>query len=286
LILRVRSALVLLPPLAAAAIAGGMVWSMLVAIAAAVASLELYDLARQRGVRPTRLVGPPLAAALVFSASPTAMELTRPLLAAGLLAAFAAQIIRPADERSGVDWAMTLVGPLYVGILLGYGVLLRGLPGGLGWTVLLIVMVWSNDSAAYLVGRRLGHTPMAPSLSPKKTWEGALACAIASLLIGVLAPVVAAAGPQAVAAFSAWAVDTAPADGTIASTPWWALASVGVVLAVVAPLGDLAKSFLKRQAGVKDAGQLIPGHGGIVDRVDSLLFAAPVVYYAALAFRP
>jgi phosphatidate cytidylyltransferase len=134
---------------------------------------------------------------------------------------------------------------------------LRWLPNGFEWTLLILAAVWLNDSSAYVTGRWMGSHPMAPTLSPNKTWEGALAAAAVST-----AGTLVAATPLGI--------------------PLPAAAVLSAQVAVLAPIGDLTVSYLKRQAGLKDSGQTIPGHGGILDRVDSLMFAVMGAYYVAL----
>jgi phosphatidate cytidylyltransferase len=121
----------------------------------------------------------------------------------------------------------------------------------------MFLITWVNDSAAYFVGKAIGRHPCAPYLSPKKTWEGTIGGWIGGLVAAVL--------------LGQWLVDL----------PWSHGLALGALVATVAPFGDLAKSMVKRQMGVKDFRVLIPGHGGMLDRVDSLLFVAPVVYYYA-----
>lgn len=152
-----------------------------------------------------------------------------------------------------IDAVATFFSTVYTGLLI-FLYLLSTLPNGFVWLVLLLACTWSNDTMAYLVGRRWGNRRMAPELSPGKTMEGALG--------GVLASIIAA---LAVALFF--------------TQPLWPVMFLGMITGMAAQAGDLVESAIKRQAGVKDAGKLIPGHGGILDRFDSMLFTAPLVYY-------
>jgi len=265
---RIASAAVLLPLVVGAAVLGNPWWGLGATGIALLALREQTDLARARGLRPAAPIAYPLAAALALSGFLPGLDLVRPALAGAVVAAYAWQIARPPAERSLADWTATLAFPAGVGILAGYLVLLRGRPDGLAWTMLLLTMVWANDSAAYLAGRTFGRTPFFASISPKKTREGALGGLLAVVAVGLLAPTAGAAVPALL--------------GPLAAVSPMALAALGLAVAVVAPAGDLSQSYLKRQAGAKDSGRLIPGHGGILDRVDSLAFAAPVVWYAAL----
>jgi phosphatidate cytidylyltransferase len=160
------------------------------------------------------------------------------------------------DFRTGVvraAWA--LLGAVYAGGLLGYGSLLRGSPGGREIVFFVAFATWAGDIGAYYVGSRFGRRPLAPRISPKKTVEGALG--------GIAATVLAAAlGSGAI-----W-------PRLPVGTAIW----VGAVVAVVGIAGDLAESAVKRGAGVKDSGTIIPGHGGVLDRLDSVIFACPVLY--------
>jgi phosphatidate cytidylyltransferase len=166
-------------------------------------------------------------------------------------------------ENALRDWALTLAIPLYLGWPLALFVALRGPAFGLGstgfwWTLSVFAMVWGNDTGAYLTGHFFGKTKLAPRISPAKTWEGF-------------------AGGLAIAIIGAFIFSIA------LHLPWYASLTMGVFTAIAATLGDLAESMLKRGAGVKDSGQLIPGHGGALDRLDSLLFAVMVVVvYAAI----
>jgi phosphatidate cytidylyltransferase len=130
----------------------------------------------------------------------------------------------------------------------------------LAWALTVILCTWIGDSAAYLVGRSLGSQQLAPALSPHKTVEGAAGGLLAALATGSL--------------IFAWS----------GLGSWWIGAVAGAGIGIAGQLGDLGESFLKRQAGVKDSGAVIPGHGGILDRIDALLFAFPVGYLLAASF--
>ena len=158
----------------------------------------------------------------------------------------------------GGAFAVTVFGICYVNWLLGHGFWLRDLPFGKQWVLLLIWVTWLGETAAYLVGSTVGRRPLAPVISPQKTIEGA----VAQFCVSVVAAVVG----------QAWFFAALPREHAVA---------VGVLLGVVGQVGDLVESALKRSVGTKDTGHLIPGHGGILDRVDSLLFNTPVLFYYA-----
>lgn len=157
------------------------------------------------------------------------------------------------------DTAFRILGVVYIAVPLSYVVLLRGVERGEWWLLFALVVVWANDTMAYTTGRLIGRNKLAPSVSPKKTIEGL----IGGLLGGVVAAFV----------FNHFA--------GLGMTP---VVTVLVSLAggAVAVVGDLAESVVKRSAGVKDSGQIIPGHGGIMDRIDSVLFTIPPLYYFLL----
>jgi phosphatidate cytidylyltransferase len=164
-------------------------------------------------------------------------------------------------ELEGVvrELGARMTGYLYGAVLPSYFVLLWNLPQGLHWIFLTMAITAVGDTAAYYVGSSMGRRKLLPGISPNKTVEGALA--------GLLGNVV---GAQAY--------------GVILFPGWAALLGIPLALLVgtVGQLGDLSESMLKRSAGIKDSGELLPGHGGILDRLDSLLFAVPVTYYWAV----
>jgi phosphatidate cytidylyltransferase len=143
-----------------------------------------------------------------------------------------------------------LGGIVYCSVTLGFLVLM---PREL--VFILLVMVWVGEAAAYFCGRAIGRHPLAPKVSPKKTVEGAVAGLIGSVAAGTLTGV--------------W----------LLGEPWTSLVGVSAVTGIVAQFGDLAESVLKRSVGVKDSSSILPGHGGILDRLDSLFFAVPVFYW-------
>lgn len=158
-----------------------------------------------------------------------------------------------------LDSAGTLMGTMYVG-LLNYFYLLRMLPDGWIWLIFTLAATWACDTAAYFVGTAFGRKKIAPALSPKKSVEGSIGGFAGSLLVGVLFSLI---------------YDFLP-------LPKMLLLSLS--LGAAAQVGDLLESAFKRQAGVKDSSGLIPGHGGILDRIDSTLFTTPLVYYFVLLF--
>ncbi len=172
---------------------------------------------------------------------------------------------------------------LYLALSLGLLIPLRQGPDSKFLVLFALFSVWAGDTAAYYVGRNLGRHKLAPVVSPKKTWEGAIASVVASVIVAVLLfhfrdPLNALfAGEPALHAFPA------PPENSRAFSLVTVIA-LGVIANVAAQFGDLFESVLKRGANIKDSGSLLPGHGGILDRIDALLFAIPVVwYYAALS---
>ena len=156
------------------------------------------------------------------------------------------------------EMSFNLLSVFYAVILLSHLYLLRQLPRGLELTFLTIILVWATDTGAYLIGRQFGRHPLAPQVSPKKTVEGSLGGLLVSITVAIVF----------------WRL----AGGAA----WITYAVLGVVIGISAQVGDLFESALKRSAGVKDSGKLIPGHGGILDRFDSLIVALPLVYYGVV----
>jgi phosphatidate cytidylyltransferase len=189
-------------------------------------------------------------------ARPWAVPLALSLAVAGCLA------LGLAHADAGPDWTrvgLTLLGVCYCAWLLGHAVWLRGRPDGPGLTLLALAVTWCGETAAYVVGRRWGRRPLAPRVSPAKTVEGALAQVVVSV---------------AAACLGIWAEVLSAAHAL----------TIGLVLGVTGQVGDLVESFLKRSAQTKDAGGLVPGHGGLLDRLDSLLFNVPALYYYSKVF--
>jgi phosphatidate cytidylyltransferase len=225
------------------------------------ALLELVAVLRARATRPARPVVLAMGALLVIGAyleGPAALSFG---LLVTILAAFGWYLIDRGRTEVTRNVAATVFATVYVPFMAAHLALVVGradhyVGALIGYAVLVVIY----DTAAYATGATIGRRPIAPQVSPNKSWEGALGASIACLLAGAfLLPL--------------WAP--------------WTLAS-GLVLAVatcvVAPLGDLSESMLKRDLAVKDMGSILPGHGGVLDRVDALLFMAPVLYYVLAAF--
>jgi phosphatidate cytidylyltransferase len=190
------------------------------------------------------------------------------ILAAGAFAALLWFIAFYSGSRYLAAGIFLVGGPVYLAFLLGHALPLRDIGGGgdLGrdWLLFALLVTFATDTGAFLTGRLLGRHAMAPGISPNKTWEGA------------------------VGGF-AWAVLAAVALGLIfdLAIPRWQQAIIGAAVGVVSQLGDLFESKLKRLSQVKDAGGILPGHGGILDRLDSVVVSVPVVYYLlATVFKP
>ena len=186
-----------------------------------------------------------------------------PALVFVLLGTSAWVLLRSPVHDAAVQWGWTLAGVLYLGWTLGHFIALRHQTLGKEWVFFLLLTTFACDTMAFLVGRRWGRHKLATTISPSKTWEGGLMGLVASLVVG----------PTLV-----WLLRS--------PIPWWQGLALGGLVGVFAQLGDLMESALKRGAGVKDAGTFLPGHGGILDRMDSLLFSVVVLYYYVLWILP
>jgi phosphatidate cytidylyltransferase len=263
---RATSAAVLVPVLLIVLAVGGLALSIAVAIITVLAAREVFALIRSSGQPTLPALGTVLALTVVVDAAfPEVLEGSGLLLVAvGIVLVAVASFTRP-DPRDGLaTWMATTFGALYVSMLafvlrLGHAAPttpatapLAVLGSERGWVLLLILAVWAYDTGAFLVGRRFGRERFLTHISPSKTYAG---------LVGGIAATTVVVGVLLVGL----------------GQPIWHAAILGPVAALAAQAGDLAESMLKRAAGAKDSGTLIPGHGGMLDRVDSFLFAAPVV---------
>jgi phosphatidate cytidylyltransferase len=166
------------------------------------------------------------------------------------------------QDQASTDFSVTLAGGFYLGWIGAYLISLRNLPEGVWWVLTVLPAVWLADSGAYLVGSRFGRHKMTARLSPKKSWEGY----IGGILVATLVT------PLLCLLWKVWAgpaTSVTPLSGAI----------LGLVLGVFTVLGDLGESMIKRQVGKKDSGSLLPGHGGVFDRIDSWLWAGVIGYY-------
>jgi phosphatidate cytidylyltransferase len=172
----------------------------------------------------------------------------------------------------------------YIALPMAMLVQLRQQWAGAFWLLYLLLVVWAGDIFAYFVGRSLGRHLMAPRISPKKTWEGAAASVAASLVVGILL----FNHALQISSFLLRIGLIQRRDGLFAleKPEIWPIVLLTIALNVAAQLGDLVESLIKRGAGVKDSGTILPGHGGMLDRIDALLFAAPVLWFYAVALFP
>ncbi|HYU76643.1 MAG TPA: phosphatidate cytidylyltransferase [Ktedonobacteraceae bacterium] len=189
-------------------------------------------------------------------------------LSAALVISFLWLFFRKKLDGAFVDWALTLAIAVYLGWSMSFFLLLRGyeigwpfnhgpwwlLPRGVWWLLTVLLGVWGFDTAAFFTGRYFGRHKLAPRISPGKTWEGVFG----GLVLSIIAALLCTVKPLGV--------------------PWYLAIVLGIVLGCAAVVGDLAESLIKRQTHVKDSGQIMPGHGGMLDRIDSLMFAVIVVY--------
>ena len=262
LVRRLLSTLVLLP-LFVWMVAVGPVWlfGAVMVLAGALGQWEFTGMFERAGVRTFRVLG--LVGGSLVTASFALPVSERVAFTAVLLALLAVGLLRPPANRPVWEpMAVTLLGVCYVNWLLGYTFWLRDLEAGREWVLLLVSVTWLGETAAYLVGSSVGRHKLAPSISPGKTVEGALAQLVMSVL--------AALGARATF-FPALSLESAVV--------------VGLLLGVVGQAGDLLESAIKRSVGTKDTGRLIPGHGGMLDRIDSLLINTPVLLYYATYTR-
>jgi len=272
---RVAFSAIAIPVAVAAAYVGGWVLALLLALVGVLATREVYDLAAASGVHALRRSGLVAAGVLplaTFWAKGSEIHFAEPAIYLGalwlLLVVAAAAWRRGPDKKPLTAIAVTVFGVLYASGLLCFAIVLRhptgvGLESGLGTALLLfpLALTWIGDTAAMAGGKLIGGPKLAPTLSPRKTWAGAVSGFVATLLsawgyaVWVLNPLGHALGREL------------PLVGALVA---------GALISATGQIGDLSESLLKREVGVKDSSALIPGHGGMLDRIDSLLFALPV----------
>lgn len=269
LISRVLVAVVLLPVGLALIIIGGTPYILLVVLFMGMASWEYVKLFRAGGLKPAGVLIPGGAVLIVIGRAVNGFESAPWIVSLLILASMAYHLVayERGRDQAGTDFGVTLAGALYVGWLGAYLISLRNLPEGKWWMLMVLPAVWLADTGAYFIGRRFGRRRLSPRLSPKKSVEGYLGGIITATL-----------GTYLLAAL--WAT-VAGADTAI--SPWRG-AVLGIILAVLTPLGDLGESMIKRQVGVKDSGNILLGHGGAFDRIDSWLWAGVIGYYVILWF--
>lgn len=226
-------------------------------LASAFAVIELFAFTRREHRMPNELFGVLAATAMPIAAGSWGqtglMSVVTLLLVASLMWHVQFRQVRTSDT------AVTVFAAVYVGFMLAHFVLIRRLDSGTELALATIVSVWANDSFAYLVGSSIGRHKMAPRISPNKSWEGFAAGTLFTIVVWLLVGFVADTGLS-----------------------WAALALTGMAVSVAAVVGDLAESRLKREANVKDSGTMLPGHGGFLDRFDSLILVSVVAYYLLL----
>lgn len=259
MLVRALSAAVGLPVLLGIVWLGDPLFTMLGVVVALLALREFYRLAQGAGGQAFPLPGYALGAALVLGMAWRGADAVPPLLALAVAVSLVGAMVRWQEDRPDTGWLWTLGGLLYLPLLLGHFLWLRQLPLGREWVFLVLLGTFATDTAAYFTGHAVGRHRLAPRLSPGKTGEGAIGGLIAAT--------------ASVALLSA-------AFGLPMSLS--AAVLLGLLVGAITQIGDLAESYLKRVAQTKDAGEVIPGHGGLLDRLDSLVFGAPVVYYYAV----
>jgi phosphatidate cytidylyltransferase len=257
---RVITTIILLPVLLAAIWFGELWMVLLLTFVGAAGSYEFYRLDQNGKLIPLYYFGIATTIALIMIPFFFPGISMIHILGLSIIISLIWLLFTNHKEQAFNRWSWTMAGLLYLGLMLSYWVKLRNIEYGRDYVFWLVSIIIVNDIAAYFVGRALGKHALAPKISPNKTWEGATGALIASILVSV--------------AFH---------FSGILPLPCWQLVWIGILLSVVSQMGDLIESLLKRNKSVKDSGNVLPGHGGILDRVDSYIITAAAAYYIITA---
>jgi phosphatidate cytidylyltransferase len=262
LMVRILSAFVILAFVIGLVLAGLYGVYALVLIIGGLALWEFGGLSQGMGSRAPAWLLYPLGIFFAFSGTVLKEVPVTLVLSLALVGGLGAFLVVPGRRQGLSRWAMGLAGALYIGMPLNYYLLLyTSQPNGVVWTLFTILAVVVSDAAALLVGSRIGRHPFFASISPRKTVEGAVAGVIGAVLVTLLG-----------------------VSGVLGINPIHAVV-LGVLVGTSAVVGDLVESQMKRIAEVKDSSHLIPGHGGVLDRIDSILFPPILVYFYVTVFH-
>jgi len=259
-------------PLVVLAIWFGDPWpwfTLLIAAVTLAGTYEFYHIANFDRREPLIYLGLLWSLALVLSPHyhdrrPYVLPI---VITAIMLISLICLLCRPCKEGAFHNWAWMIAGALYVGWMLSYWLNLRALADGRNWVYLAMLTTFVNDTGAFFIGRARGKHKLAPAISAAKTWEGA----IGGLICAILGAVIIAMVLNLLFPFT---------------YKYWQIVLLGFLVGLFAQLGDLVESLLKRNMGLKESGNLLPGHGGILDRFDSLIFVGAVIYYYVLFIIP
>lgn len=267
LVKRLLVTIILLPVGMAAILAGGWYLTALVAVFMCLAAWEYVNLFRAGGLQPASILVIGGTLIILIGRNLNGFNSAAWMISLLILLGMTYHLVayERGRDQAGTDFAVTLAGMFYIGWFGAYFISLRNLPEGKWWILVVLPAVWFADAGAYFIGKRFGRHKLSPRLSPKKTWEGYLG----GIVVGVLLTFLLAA---------IWRVGAGPNS---AITPLRG-ALVGLVMGIFPTLGDLGESMIKRQMGAKDSGNLLPGHGGAFDRIDSWLWAVVLGYYMIL----
>lgn len=243
-------------------------FTALMVIFGILAALEFYRMVAMSKAPPLTYFGLIWTALFILSRNSDLLAILEPrfnlslvtplLLASAVVLSLIGLLSRRQKEGAFTSWAWTIAGILYVGWLLSHLVALRGLDAGRNWVFFALFTTWASDTTAFFIGRKLGRHKLAPNISPDKTWEGAMGGILGAIIVSIL---------------------------FFTATPfhlpltYWQAIPLSILVSIFGQVGDLVESLLKRNMGVKDSGKLMPGHGGVLDRMDSIIFAGIVVYY-------
>jgi phosphatidate cytidylyltransferase len=258
---RLLVAIVLIPFGIVVIVTGGWVFNLVILLILGTAAWEFWRIFYRGGFHPSRLILITGTVAIAFLRCIYGFQGSDFLLGLIILVVMADQTIRYGheDQTPAVNFCITLAGIFYLGWLGSYMISIRMMENGQWLLLLVLPSVWLADMGAYLIGRPFGKHKFAPLVSPNKTWEGYLG----GILVGVL-------GTGLLTYLWGARIEL--------FSPWIGML-LGLVISVFSPLGDLGESMIKRQFGVKDSSRILPGHGGIMDRIDSWLWASFLGYY-------
>jgi len=219
---------------------------------------ELYNIAHKRGYRPSYILGSILTLyfiiIIVYDIYRLNCYIENIIITFFIILTFISQLFKKDHSKVLAEISITIFGSIYLGYLLSFMLKIKDLPNGNYFLISLLIITWANDIGAYLIGTRFGKNKIFPKISPKKTIEGSIGGVILSIAVTF--------------ALKDWV-----------NLTFNELLFLGLIISIIAQLGDLFESVLKRGSGIKDSGNLIPGQGGILDCLDSLIFTAPIFYY-------